>query len=55
MNSSNASFFINRIALDTNKNDGPDNVERVHKSPEPPETVKNLNLLLTMILGIFKT
>ena len=30
----NASFFINSIVLDTNKDDGPDNVQRADKSPE---------------------
>ena len=38
----NASFFINPIPLDRKKNDGPDSVERVHKSPELPKTIEKL-------------
>ena len=38
----NASFFINPIPLDSKKNDRPDSVERVHKSPELPKTIEKL-------------
>ena len=38
----NASFFINPIPTDSKKNDGPDSVERFHKSPELPKTIKKL-------------
>ena len=34
----NASFFINSIARDSNKNHGPDNVQRADKSPESLKT-----------------
>ena len=37
-----ASFFINPISPDSKKNDGPDSVERVHKSPELPKTIEKL-------------
>ena len=38
----NASFFINPIAPESNKNGGPANVETVHKSPESPKTNEKL-------------
>ena len=38
----NTSFFINPIPPDSKKNDGPDSVERVHKSPELPKTIEKL-------------
>ena len=38
----NASFFINHILPDSKKNDGPESVERVHKSPELPKTIEKL-------------
>ena len=38
----NASVFINLIPTDSKKNDGPDSVERVHKSPELPKTIEKL-------------
>ena len=38
----NASFFINPISPDSKKSDVPDSVERVHKSPELPKTIENL-------------
>ena len=38
----NASFFINPFSPDSKKNDGPDSVERVHKSPELPKTIEKL-------------
>ena len=38
----NASFFINPIPPDSKKNDGSDNVERVHQSPELPKTIEKL-------------
>ena len=38
----NASFFINPIPPDSKKNDGPDSVERVHKSSELPKTIEKL-------------
>ena len=34
------SFFINPIPPASNKNDGSDSVERVHKSPESPKSIK---------------
>ena len=40
--SKNAPFFINPIALGNNKNDWPDNVERVDKSRESPENIEKL-------------
>ena len=36
------SFFINPIPPESEKNDGPDSVERVHKSPELSKTIKKL-------------
>ena len=38
----NASLFINPIPPDSKKNDRPDSVERVHKSPELPKTIEKL-------------
>ena len=35
-----ASFFINPIPPASNKNDGSASVERVHKSPESPKSIK---------------
>ena len=47
----NASFFINPIDLDSNKNDGPDNVERVHKYPESLEAIEKLESFADHDLG----
>ena len=38
----NASFFINPIPLDSKKNDGPNSIKRVHRSPELPKTIEKL-------------
>ena len=38
----NASFFINLIPPDSKKNNGPDNVERIHKSLESSKTIEKL-------------
>ena len=38
----NASFFINLIPPYSKKNDGPDCVERIHKSPEFPKTIEKV-------------
>ena len=38
----NPSFFINPILQDSKKNDGPESVERVHKSSELPKTIEKL-------------
>ena len=35
-----ASFFINPIPPASNKNDGSASLERVHKSPESPKSIK---------------
>ena len=51
----NASFFINSIAPDSNKNHGLENVERVQKSPESPKTIGKLASLTDHDLEIFKT
>ena len=34
----NAAFYINPIAPDNNKNDGPDNMQRVDKFLESPKS-----------------
>ena len=47
----NASVFINPIALGSNKNDGPDNVQRVEKSPESPTTIGKLESFTDYDLG----
>ena len=49
----NASFFINLTAPGSNKNDGPDNVQRVGKSPESPKAAENLESFADHDLGIF--
>ena len=38
----NVSFFISHILPDSKKNDGPESVERVLKSPELPKTIEKL-------------
>ena len=38
----NASFFISSIPPESKKNDGSNNVERVHKSPELTKTIEKL-------------
>ena len=47
----NASVFINPIPSASNKNDGPDSVERVHKSPESPKTIEKLESFADHDLG----
>ena len=43
------------ILPDSNKNDGPDSAERVHKTLESPKTIENLEPSADHILEIFKT
>ena len=38
----NASFFINPIPPDSNKNDGPESVGKVRKSRESPKAIEKL-------------
>ena len=45
------SFFINPIPPDSNKNDGSDTVERVHKSPESPKIIEKLESFADHDLG----
>ena len=47
----NASFFINSIARDSNKNHGPDNVQRADKSPESLKTGEKLESFTDHNLG----
>ena len=47
----NASFFINTIPLDSNKNDGLDTVKRVHKSPKSPKIIEKLESFADHNLG----
>ena len=47
----NTSFFIDPIPPDSKKNDGPDSVERVHKSPELPKTIEKLEFSADHDLG----
>ena len=44
-------FLINPIAPDSNKNAGPDNVQRVDKSPESPKTIEKLESFVDHDLG----
>ena len=48
-------FLLITLPQGSNKNDGPDNVQRVDKSPESPKTPEIYNRYLTMTLKIFKT
>ena len=49
--SKNASIFINWIAPNNNKNYGPDNMQRVDKSPESPKTIEKLESFADHDLG----
>ena len=46
-----ASFFINPIPPDSNKNDEPDSVERVHKSPNSRKTIERPEFFADHDLG----
>ena len=50
----NALFFINLVLSVSNKNDKPDSVERVHKSPESPKTIEKLESFADHDLGNIK-
>ena len=50
----NALFFINLVLSVSNKNDKPDSVERVHKSPESPKAIEKLESFADHDLGNIK-
>ena len=52
--SKHASFFINPISEDNNKNDEPNNTEKVHKSPESPKAIEKLEFFTDHIPGIIQ-
>ena len=50
----NASFFINPISEDNNENDEPNNIEKVHKSPECPKAIEKLESFTNQVPGIIQ-
>ena len=50
----NASFFINPISEDNNENDEPNNIEKVHKSPESPKAIEKLESFTDQVPGIIQ-
>ena len=50
----NASFFINLISEDNNENDEPNNIEKVHKSPESPKAIEKQESFTDQVPGIIQ-
>ena len=50
----NTSFFINPISQDNNENDEPNNIEKVHKSPESPKAIEKLESFTDQVPGIIQ-